>query len=143
MADVGRPVVTGYMSSKMRHHCIRDGCYLGALPSWDDILECFPRGIRPTDVDGMVEINDHFLFIEEKRSGASLLEGQRQALRRLATRPRVTVLYIRAGVPDDVEILVFGQGPPGGWQPMSRPMLLGWLRAWSVSADTGIPMAVA
>jgi hypothetical protein len=56
--------LTGYRSSALRHECLRDGCFQDRLPSWDWMAGCFPRGIMPTDLDGVVEINGHVLFID-------------------------------------------------------------------------------
>lgn len=53
--------------------------------------ECFPRGITFGDIDSMVEINRHFLFIEWKVGNQEIPTGQWVALHRLASQPRVTV----------------------------------------------------
>lgn len=127
--------MTGYMCSHFRHDCSHKGCYLGQLPSWDDLLESFPRGIRPTDVDGMVEINGHVLFLEEKSAGVPVGAGQGRALRQLASRPDVTVVVFRPGVRSDLEVLIFDGSPPVGFQPRSRDWFKDWLHNWSEVAD--------
>lgn len=58
--------------------------YLNNLIPWDRLNGAFPRGIAPTDVDGMVEASNQFLFFEAKRHGEELKKGQRMALQRLA-----------------------------------------------------------
>lgn len=127
--------MTGYRSAFFRHDCVRRGCYITQLPAWDDLISCFPRRIRPTDVDGFVEINGHFLFLEEKREGVALSdEGQRRALSKLAKHDRVTVLFFRPKG-ERVEVLVLGQGPAKGWQEVSREQLKNWLRWWAATAD--------
>lgn len=132
--------MTGYKSSFFRHDCDAKGCYYEQLPNWDDLIECFPRKIRPTDVDGMVEINGHFLFLEEKRAGVGPDEGQRRALLKLSERPSITTVFFRPAqsgihVPGDLECLVFGQGPAEGWQVRNREWLRDFLREWSAAAD--------
>ncbi len=127
--------MTGYISSFFRHDCGTRGCYVRQLPSWDDLIECFPRNIRPTDVDGMVEINDHFLFLEEKGACKSLDRGQRKALQKLASRPRVTVVFFRPTDLSDLELLVMDGSPPRGWEPYTRDEFRQWLRDWALKAD--------
>ncbi len=59
---------------------------------------CFPRGILPTDIDGEVEINGHFLRMEFKHESAlrngSLPKGQHMALRALIKTNAFTVVLI-------------------------------------------------
>jgi hypothetical protein len=130
--------MTGYRSRFFRHNCRTNGCYSEQLPDWGDLIECFPRGIRPTDVDGMVEINGRFLFLEEKRAGVRLPEAQRLALLKLSQRPGITTVFFRPSglrIASDLECLVFGQGPAQGWQPRSREWLKDFLKDWSDAAD--------
>jgi hypothetical protein len=129
--------LTGYRSEHFRWNCRVKGCYYEQLPDWDDLIACFPRSIRPTDVDGMVEINGNTLFMEEKGPSVGLHEGQRRALLSLSRRPGITTLFFRplAREVSDLECLVLGQGPPAGWQMRSRDELKQWLRDWSEQAD--------
>ncbi len=133
---LGEPVVTGYSSSHFRHSCDRNGCYYKSLPCWDDLIDCFPRRIRPTDVDGMVEIGGRFLFLEEKRAGVAPDEGQRRALLRLSRQRDVTVVFFRPGKSSELEVLIFGQGDPQGFQPCTREEFRAWLRGWALAADS-------
>lgn len=127
--------MTGYRSSHFRHDCRTRGCYVQQLPSWDDLIPCFPRGIRPTDVDGMVEMNGHFLFMEEKSAGKSVDHGQHLALKRLAARSNVTVAFFRPGKTCDLQVLILGDGEPRGWEPFTRDEFRTWLRQWAVRAE--------
>lgn len=130
--------MTGYNSSHFRHHCGQRGCYIKQLPNWDDLISCFPRGIRPTDVDGLVEINRNFLFLEEKSAGAGLLEGQRRTLRNLSQVEGITTVCfrpLRDAPATDLEVLIFSQAVPDGWQRRSRTWLKDWLRDWAANAD--------
>lgn len=120
--------MTGYFSSFYRHDCATQGCQILSLPSWDDLLAAFPRGIRPTDIDAMVEINGRFLFIEQKAEGASLREGQRRALAALGEQPNTTVLVIRP-IGESLEVLRFPN--PTGFHAVERTTLVGWLHAWA------------
>jgi hypothetical protein len=133
--------MTGYSSSFFRHKCADRGCYYAQLPCWDDIIDCFPRRIRPTDVDGLVEINGHFLFLEEKRAGVSPDEGQRRALLGLSRTPGFTVVFFRPGARSELEVLILGDGDPQGWQPMTRVAFLDWIRGWAEAADAASEVA--
>lgn len=127
--------MTGYRSSFFRHQCAALGCYVDSLPCWDEMIQLFPRKIRPTDVDGFVEINGQFLFLEEKVRGASPHEGQRRALKLLATLPGVTVVFFRPGATTDYEVLVFDGGEVEGWRKCSKNQWHAWLRRWIRDAD--------
>lgn len=132
--------MSGYRSKFFRHDCESQGCYCDQLPCWDDLIEAFPRRIRPTDVDGMVEINGHVLFLEEKRAGKGLEEGQRRALAALSSRPDITTVFFRP-LGGDLEVLIYGEGPPKGWQRRSRDWFVWWLSAWADHADSSTAAA--
>lgn len=135
MGNLREPSMTGFRCNKLRHDCKRDGCYHDQLPDWSDINECFPRSIYPTDIDGMVEINGHILFIEQKSVGASLTKGQIRAFLALSKKPNVTVIAIRPGAQYEMEALFYRRGSGSGWQPMYRSDLLQWFKSWSETAD--------
>lgn len=127
--------MTGYRSRHFRHECTRSGCYIAQLPSWDDLIECFPRGIRPTDVDGLVEINGHVLVMEEKAAGKSPDNGQRLALRSLSRLPLVTLLYIRPGRASEMEMNVIDGERVTGFCACTREELRQFLREWVSLAE--------
>lgn len=128
--------MTGYRHTSFRHQCAKNGCYIETLPWWDELCECFPRRILPTDVDGMVEIDGHFLFMEEKRCGVGPDEGQRIALKRLSRMPATTVLLFRPGTDSHYEMLVFRKGSGSGWQKVSKIDLHEWVRFWVSEAES-------
>lgn len=132
--------MTGFRHSSFRHRCESNGCYIEALPWWNDIAECFPRGIIPTDIDGMVEIGGHILFLEEKSIGKHIDEGQRKALKALSSKDNVTVVVFRPGLKSEMEMLVFREGTStDGWQKVTRVDFLEWLRHWAFRADSSRP----
>jgi hypothetical protein len=91
----------------LRHHCQRDGCYKDRLPDWGILDGCFPRGIRPSDIDGCVEINGHFLMLEWKPRNGFLTRGQLlmfQGITAGTTRGQVVVIYGDPGVPAEIEV---------------------------------------
>lgn len=131
--------MTGYRSKFFRHNCQIKGCYIGLLPSWDDIIECLPRNIRPTDIDGMVECNRHFLIIEEKSPNKALEHGQWVALKHQSEQPNTTVVVIRMAPesPAGMQALWFPQ--PNGFQDITREEFLGWITDWGTFACTHPP----
>lgn len=128
--------MTGYRSRHFRHKCAGDGCYVKQLPDWEDIIQRFPRNIRPTDIDGMVEINGHFLFLEEKSAGAPIESGQRMALKSLSRNPNTTVLVFRPAGKRDLEAMVIKDGSTDGFRPCSRTQFLHWIERWATHADS-------
>ncbi len=127
--------MSGYASSYFRHKCAVNGCYYEALPNWDDLIAAFPRSIRPTDIDGMVEINGHFLFLEEKRQGQAPDAGQLRAFKALAQQPHTTVAFIRPSRLGALEVLTWEDGEPSGWQARDRIWFTDWLHTWATRAD--------
>lgn len=129
--------MTGYRSSFFRHDCNQRGCYIEQLPDWGDLIDCFPRKIRPTDIDGMVEINGQFLFLEEKSAGKAPDAGQSQALYELSKLPPVTTVFFRPGAASDLEVLTYGGLRQGqGWQPSTREEFHARIRRWAIHADS-------
>jgi hypothetical protein len=128
--------MTGYRSHYFRHTCDKSTCYIDQLPWWDDLIGCFPRNIRPTDIDGGVEINGHILILEEKARGKSLETGQRRFLKALTERPKTVVVVFRPGIRSDMQVLMFGHNQPAdGYWDVSRDWLLNWLRQWVAQAE--------
>lgn len=130
--------MTGYASKFFRHSCPDSGCYYEALPNWDDLIAAFPRKIRPTDIDGMVEMNGHFLFLEEKRLGCGPDAGQLRAFKALAQQPRTTVAFFRPAIWGGLEVLTWEDGEPSGWQVRDRVWFTDWLHTWAVRADAAV-----
>lgn len=127
--------MTGYRSERFNHNCETDGCYHAQLPAWDDLIESFPPGVYPTDIDGMVELDGHVLFMEQKRAGGSLHGGQRMAFRYLGRLGGVTVVIFRTRAHDnDLDVLIFDDGTPQGFQRRTREWLCAWLAQWSANA---------
>lgn len=121
----------------LRWNCENRGCYRDSLPDWGVFDDCFPRGIKVSDVDGIVEIGGAFLMIEWKGGrGVSLPEGQRRMLRRFADQDN-TVVCLRGGL-DDMQWLVFPTaiGPtPDGWCDVRLEEVHQWIHRWVVQHD--------
>lgn len=125
--------MTGFRTTQFRYSCADRGCYHDALPSWDAFLDAFPRSICPTDIDGMVEINGQFLFLEQKGEGVPMKTGQLLAFRRLGRIPNVTVVIFRP-IHDGYEVMVFPR--PALWEPISIDEFKARLSRWAQRADS-------
>ena len=69
--------------------------YVANLWDWGFLDGCFGNTkIRVTDLDGLVERNGHFLFIEAKSSGVGVPRGQQILFDRLIESGRNTVLVV-------------------------------------------------
>lgn len=131
--------MTGFRHKTFRHDCHERGCYIDGLPSWDFLDGAFPRGIIPTDIDGMVEVNGHVLFLEEKRAGAGPKSGQLSAFRTLSRLPNVKVVLSRPGGVSEMQILVLDGGHGSGWRDVTRADYYAFCEAWSIYSDTTDP----
>lgn len=129
----------GYFSKYWRHDCTRKGCFIEQLPDDTDIADCFPHGIRPSDGDKWVHINDHFLFFERKGRNSSFEGGQKYGYRQLSRRARITVVVYRPGPSGDesvdVDMWVWRDGETTGKQTISRDDFLKWIETWALAAD--------
>ena len=97
----------------LRHKCSVGGCYKERyLPDWGILDGCFPRGIKPSDIDGVVEINGYMLFLEWKTPGGKVSVGQRRMFERqtqYATRQQVLIIYGDLGKPTRIELIQNGK----------------------------------
>jgi hypothetical protein len=103
----------------LRWNCEVRGCYKDSrLPDWAFLKGCFPRGIEPTDIDGMVHLQDgdadRFLFLEEKGRYGGLYHGQTRAFKALSRVSDTTVLCFRGHGQDVSEMLWYPN--PTGWR---------------------------
>lgn len=128
---------TAPANTNIKWDCPTDGCYRDQLPDWSPLNDCFPRaGIRVTDIDGMVEVGGHFLFIEWKPPKVPVPDGQMRALTRLSTLPRITVLIvwgITTLEPEQWQILSKGQVSDP--HPVDFITWHSWINAWATVAD--------
>lgn len=66
-----------------------------ALWDWAILDGCFGSSrIKPTDIDGLVEVNDHFLLIEAKGEHARITKGQQYTFEALQATGRFTIIII-------------------------------------------------
>lgn len=124
-------------NTNIKWDCPSDGCYRDHLPDWTPFNDCFPRtGIRISDIDGMVEIGGHFLFLEWKPARVPVPEGQLNALARLSVLPRVTVLILWGTDtlhPEQWQVIHQGELHPA--HPVDHDTLHAFIAAWATTAD--------
>jgi len=69
--------------------------FISGLWDWAILDGCFGESrIKPSDIDGIVERNGHFLVLETKDSGASLPKGQEIMFKRMAETGLFTVMIV-------------------------------------------------
>lgn len=93
-------------------------CYWRDLvPDWGNMVHCFDRGAGLTDIDGFIECNNHFLFIEWKSDGKDLTRGQEIAFERLdKASGRIHILLVE-GDPKGPTLTRFKRiGPDSEWR---------------------------
>lgn len=90
------------MSLKRRNLYLTPEEYAKRLWDWTALNEAFTRGIRVGDIDGFVEVNNKFLFIEGKPVNGNLPKGQKLAYERLAKLEQVTVIVVEGNPPFDI-----------------------------------------
>lgn len=93
---------------------IRDRTHVAQrLWDWEFINQAFTGGIRPSDIDGIVEKNGKFLVLEGKPLGGSIPTGQRITLEQLSRVGAFTVLvlYGEPGHPQKMKIIGHHDSP--------------------------------
>lgn len=68
--------------------------FLGSYWDWEFLNKCFTRGIKVSDIDGIVERNGFFLVLETKRPNAGQPVGQRILFEQMVKTGRFSVIYI-------------------------------------------------
>lgn len=69
--------------------------FVNGLWDWSILDGCFgDTKVKPTDIDGFIERNGYFLFIESKNIGVSVPQGQRILHKRLVDTGVFTVVIL-------------------------------------------------
>jgi hypothetical protein len=68
--------------------------FVSAICDWGPLNDCFQGKVRISDIDGIVERNGFFVFLEQKGAQMQIPVGQDILLSRLAQIPQFTVLII-------------------------------------------------
>lgn len=79
----------------MRYDCGKSGCFNKVhRPKLEMFADCFPGRINFGDVDGLVEINGHFLMLEWKSHHGEIPTGQRITYERLVDTGKFTIVIV-------------------------------------------------
>lgn len=113
--------------------------YRDAAWDWSVLNGCFGNGIKPSDIDGMVERRGNFLFLEAKPVEGTMSAGQRIALTQLSCKPQVSVLVFcgdhTTDPPTVTEITVIRGGIERKIVPASLEMLRDTIARWYRSVN--------
>lgn len=121
----------------LRHQCSLNGCYKERLPDWGILDGCFPRGIRPSDVDGIVELNEHVLMLEWKPKLGSLTRGQLFMFQNMTRgSPKVQVLVIYGDKDTPAEIELYQNGTARFRQACDVEFLRWFCQQWGLFAES-------
>lgn len=122
----------------MRWDCAASGCFNKVKrPKIEQFAEAFHGRIAMSDVDGLVEINGYFLFLEWKPSADPLRDGQRilyEQLTRLSDRVRVVVVAGNAETMQVSAVKVFRDGKGGDWVKADKGTLIKYMARWASCA---------
>ena len=77
------------------------------MPDWGFLNGVFPRGCRPTDIDGVVELDGRFLFLEWKHDGGALNSAQKMLFKRLTLLSSDIIVVVLYGDTETAEIHKF------------------------------------
>jgi len=113
--------------------------YRDRAPDWSPLNACFGNsGIRPSDLDGMIERNGYFLFLESKPLDGVMFPktGQRLALMRLDRMPGALVVVLRGWPGPEMKIFTFRQAEQ---MTMTLPQVQCYVRGWFTWASLGPP----
>ena len=89
-----------------RHKCQTDGCWIEEVdPKKEAFDQCYPRKITMSDVDGIVNIGWNFKFMEWKRVGQEIPDGQRIWHERITdSKPKDFVVFQVWGDPKTMKV---------------------------------------
>jgi len=89
---------------QMRWDCLTSGCFRITCPKLGMLDDCFPGKIGMSDIDGAVEVNKHFLFLEWKSYQGDIPTGQKIYFERLtALSDKITAVIVSHDVsPENV-----------------------------------------
>lgn len=121
----------------MRWECKLQGCFnLKRRPKIEAFAECFPGRIAMGDIDGCVEINGHFLFLEWKGYVGPIPTGQAITFKAL-TAPEIVedrhTVYVVAGDAESMKVdavKAFRNGQEGEWKDMDKAALCDSIKKW-------------
>jgi hypothetical protein len=118
--------------------CETAGCFNELMrPKIEMFAECFPRNVAMMDIDGTVELNGHFLFLEFKTSG-NLKAGQRYYLTRLtalSAKIEAMVIACNSAIMDIHGVAHIQRGTLHPWDACDLDGLKALIKDWASRVD--------
>ena len=117
----------------MRWDCEKQGCFNRIKrPKIEVFADCFPGRISFGDVDGVVEIDGHFLYLEWKPAQTTIATGQRILIERRTSDGLSTYLIV-AGNAETMQVESYAiawNGKLHPWQKASLEDVKERIRGW-------------
>lgn len=123
--------------------CEARGCFnVERRLNFGVFFDCLPKNLSFQDIDGTVEVNGHFLFLEWKTGGpAPLKKGQRLYAERLTKlSDRITYIAVcgEARTMSVTHLMVIKGGRIYDWRESSLGNLRERIDRWAEAASGGI-----
>lgn len=117
--------------------------YEASLWDWECLRGCFGKGsIKPMDIDGAVERNGKFLFIETKGPGVPLKAGQFIFYRRLTQLPGVAALLVWGYPGEPSALQIFAGNGISKVLPSDLDKLRRFAIRWYELAEQGLDVVI-
>lgn len=114
--------------------------YMAGIWDWAILDGCFgSTRIKPTDIDGLVERNEHFLFLETKSIGAQIPVGQERAFKALVKVAKATVIVVWGSQNNPVAYKFYNSQFPDGYMDNNATLqqFRNLVKAWFSVANKG------
>lgn len=123
----------------MKWDCEHRGCWkVKCSPNIEFFAGALPRKIAMTDLDGTVEVNGSFLFLEWKSYAGEIPVGQRIYFERLTKISDKITAVIVAGNPDTMQVDAIRRiykGRVSDWVECDLEGLFERIKNWSTKVD--------
>lgn len=123
----------------MRWDCERRGCWkVKCSPNIEYFAHALPRKLAFSDLDGIAEVNGHFLILEWKSHGGDIPTGQRILFERLTKLHRNISVVVVDGNPETMEtrqVKYVHQGVFSEWRACDLEGLFERIQSWSTKVD--------
>lgn len=117
--------------------------YLNGVWDWAILDGCFGETrIKPTDIDGLVERNGHFLMLECKAPGVPVKQGQMIMLSRAVETGFFTVMTVWGHQNQPEKLQVIGSIGNITIEPCDMETFRKYVSTWFFYADTQKPGAI-
>jgi hypothetical protein len=127
---------------KLRYCCEKEGCFnKKKRPKIEVFDDCFPGDNAFGDVDGNIEHNGRFLYLEWKPAPFEISRGQHIALSR-RTFCGESFVVVAAGDAETMTVTHYGtydHGKWGGWKEANLEDLRSLFKKWWAWADKQVP----